>query len=219
MYDTILFDLDGTLTDPGLGITNSVAYALAKFGIPVEDRTSLYPFIGPPLKDSFHEFFSFSDEDCVRAIAWYREYFAEKGLLENEVYDGTVQMLTALKSAGKRLIVATSKPDEFSRRILTHFGLDGYFDFVAGATMDEKRTSKADVIAYAIEVGDIDPATAVMVGDRKHDILGAKANGLDSIGVLYGYGSREEMEEAGATTIAATTEEVVAWVMGRRVDS
>lgn len=210
MYDYFLFDLDGTLTDPGLGITNSVAYALEKYHITVEDRRELYPFIGPPLRHSFSEFYGFDEEKTKEAVAFYREYFSEKGLFENEVYEGIPEVLSQLKQAGKKLLVATSKPEEFTNRILEHFGLAEYFDFVAGATMDETRNEKADIIAYALEqISDADKSKIVMVGDRKFDILGARENGIDSIGVLYGYGSRAELEEAQATHIVEKPENLL----------
>lgn len=142
MYQTILFDLDGTLTNSELGITNSVAYALGKYGIQVPDKKALRVFIGPPLQESFERFYGFSKEECLKAIDYYHEYFSEKGLYENEVYLGVPDLLASLKQAGKQLIVATSKPEEFSIQILKHFGLYDYFDFVAGATMDRKRSKK-----------------------------------------------------------------------------
>ena len=210
MYEYILFDLDGTLTDPGIGITNSVAYALKRWNIEVEDRKSLYRFIGPPLQDSFREYYGFSQEDALRAVDVYREYFREKGLYENEVYPGVEKLLQVLKEQGKTLILATSKPEEFAVRILRHFGLDRYFTVMAGATMDPSRSKKGDVIAYALrESGVTEVSKAVMIGDREHDIFGAKQNGLDSIGVLFGYGDREELEKAGATYIAATVEDIL----------
>lgn len=213
MYEYILFDLDGTLTDPGIGITNSVAYALKRWNIEVADRKSLYRFIGPPLQDSFREYYGFSQEDALRAVDVYREYFREKGLYENEVYPGVEKLLQTLKDQGKTLILATSKPEEFAVRILRHFGLDGYFTVMAGATMDPSRSKKGDVIAYALrESGVSDLSKAVMIGDREHDIFGAKQNGLDSIGVLFGYGDREELEKAGATRIAATVEDILNYV-------
>jgi len=213
MYEYILFDLDGTLTDPGIGITNSVAYALKRWNIEVEDRKSLYRFIGPPLQDSFREYYGFSQEDALRAVDVYREYFREKGLYENEVYPGVEKLLQVLKEQGKTLVLATSKPEEFAVRILRHFGLDRYFTVMAGATMDPSRSKKGDVIAYALrESGVTELSKAVMIGDREHDIFGAKQNGLDSIGVLFGYGDREELEKAGATYIAATVEDILNYV-------
>lgn len=208
MYNTVLFDLDGTLTDPGIGITNSVAYALKKYGIEVEDRKSLYPFIGPPLQDSFMKYYGFSEEKALEAIWCYREYFADKGLFENEVYEGVRELLGKIRQSGRKTVVATSKPEEFAVRILEHFGLLEYFDVVAGASMDEKRNKKGDVIRYAMEKGGFSDEGTVMIGDREHDIFGAKENGMDSIGVLYGYGDREELEGAGATYIAEGVEDI-----------
>ena len=214
MYQIVLFDLDGTLTDPGLGITNSVMHALKKWGIEVKERESLYRFIGPPLQDSFMQYYGFSAEDAETSVAYYREYFREKGLYENEVYPGVEKLLTDLKAAGKTLAVATSKPEEFAIRILKHFGLDGYFDVIAGATMDSSRSKKADVIAYCLErLGVTELSRVVMVGDREHDIIGAKKVGVDTIGVLVGYGSREELEAAGATHIAETIPDVLKAVL------
>lgn len=210
MYKTILFDLDGTLTDPGVGITNSVAYALRKWNIEVEDRTSLYKFIGPPLQDSFMKYYDFDRDQSMQAIKYYREYFADKGIFENELYAGIEELLSQLKASGKAVGVATSKPEEFAVRILEHFHIDQYFDFVAGASMDETRNKKADVIAYGLDkYGITDLASTVMIGDREHDVLGAKQLGLDSIGVLYGYGDYEELKKAGATYIAETVQDIL----------
>ena len=205
----MLFDLDGTLTDPGLGITNSVMYALRKFGINVSDRSQLYPFIGPPLRDSFRVYYGFSDEQCERAVRYYREYFKKSGMYENEVYDGINELLTRLKASGRSLVVATSKPEVFALEILRHFDLYKYFDFVAGATLNDVRNQKADIIKYALETLNItEKKSAIMIGDRKHDIIGAKETGLDSIGVLYGYGTYDELKNAGATYIADTPADI-----------
>ena len=210
MYQYILFDLDGTLTNSELGITKSVQHALKKFGIEVEDRTVLRPFIGPPLGESFQVYYGMSKEESELAITYYRERFSVKGLYENEVYEGVEKMLQDLKESGKKLILATSKPEKFTMLILEHFDLLKYFDFVAGATMDGSRGEKADVIRYALEISGIkDKSEAIMVGDRKFDILGAKENGLTSIGVLYGFGDREELTEAGADYIVEKAEDIV----------
>lgn len=204
-YNYILFDLDGTLTDPGIGITNSVMYALRKFGIEEADRTKLYAFIGPPLIDSFQKYYGFSKEKAREAVEYYREYFTEKGMLENYVYEGVEEMLAALVEAGMTLCLATSKPEPYAKIILEHFGLSQYFHFIAGAKLDETRTKKDEVIEYALELcGISDSSKVIMVGDREYDILGAKKFAMDSMGVLYGYGNREELESAGATYIAET---------------
>lgn len=205
MYQTILFDLDGTLTNPALGITNSLAYALEKFNIEVTDKKELYRFIGPPLQDSFENFYHFSKEDSLKAVDFYRDYFRHKGLYENEVYQGIPDLLERLKAQGKKLLVATSKPEEFARQILKHFELFDYFDLVAGVSMDGSRRLKGDVIAHALTSAQVsDLSATIMIGDREHDIIGAKKNGLDAIGVLYGFGSQEELEKAGAKDMAKT---------------
>lgn len=209
MKNIFLFDLDGTLTDPGIGITNSVAYALAQYGIQAEDRTVLYPFIGPPLRESFMKFYGFSEEKAEEAVWKYREYFSDKGLFENEVYPGIKEMLGGLKNAGARLFVATSKPTGYSKQILDHFELSEYFEDIQGSTMDGSREKKADVIAYLLNVNHIqEKEEVIMIGDRRQDIDGAKENGLDSCGVLYGYGSRDELEEAQADYIAEDVEKL-----------
>lgn len=202
-YTTILFDLDGTLTESAEGITNAAAFALEHYGI-IEDKEHLRRFIGPPLLDSFRDFYGFDDEQAHEAVLLYRNYYESQGLFENRAMDGIVPMLLALKQAGKHLLVATSKPEYFSNRILERYGMLPYFDYVAGATMDEKRSAKADVIAYALDhlPKDCPKDSIVMVGDREHDVIGAKANGIDSVGVTYGYGSRDELVVAGATHIA-----------------
>ncbi|MBQ2847177.1 MAG: HAD family hydrolase [Clostridia bacterium] len=212
-YSVVLFDLDGTLTDPGIGITNSVMHALKKYGIEVEDRAELYKFVGPPLIDSFERYYGFSHDEAVKSVAYYREYYRDKGMFENSVYDGIEDLLKRLCEKGKNIILATSKPEPFAKEILRHFDLEKYFFFAAGSTMDETRTNKADVIEYALsECLITDKTSVVMVGDREHDIIGAKKNGIDSIGVLFGYGSREELESAGATYIAETVEDIEKYI-------
>lgn len=209
-YDVILFDLDGTLTDPGEGITNSVAHSLKKYGIDVEDKTSLYKFIGPPLHESYEVYYGFSREEALKAVDYYREYYRVKGIYENKVYDGIENMLETLYKSGKKIILATSKPEVFAKEILRHFGLSKYFTYVAGANLDGTMTDKAEVVEYALTEGGVnDRSSAVMIGDRKHDIIGAKKNGIDSIGVLFGYGSRVELETAGADYIAEYTVDIL----------
>ena len=216
MKKYLLFDLDGTLTDPEEGITKAVQLALAHFGIQVEDRTSLRPFIGPPLWDQFQEYAGLSAEQSDEAVKVFRQYYLEKGVYENREYDGIRQMLGALKCAGYRLYVATSKPETTAGIVMKYFGFTDYFAYVAGADLEGKRVRKADVIRYLLEKeGIADPGEAVMIGDRKHDILGAKEVGMESIGVLYGYGSREELEEAGAGCIAASVEELEEYLLSQ----
>lgn len=215
-YSTVLFDLDGTLTDPGLGITNSVAHALRRLGITPPDRRELYKFIGPPLYESFERFYGLSHEDALRAVEYYREYYPDKGIYENFVYDGIPEVLKSLKDAGKTLIVATSKPYVFAEEIMKHFSLAEYFTYIAGATLDGSRILKADVISHAFnKCGITDLSGVVMVGDREHDVFGAKAMGVDCIGVLYGYGSREELEKAGASYIAETPRDIAKIILGK----
>ncbi|MDD5968349.1 MAG: HAD family hydrolase [Anaerostipes sp.] len=209
-YQYILFDLDGTLTDSGMGIVNSVAYSLQKKGIDVEDKEELLKFVGPPLIESYRRYYGYSMEEAVEMVDIYREYYGTKGLYENSVYEGMEEVLKVLKERGKVLIIATSKPEEYARQIVEHYGLSKYFIYVAGSNMDETRTKKAEVIAYALESCNIQNMNEVaMIGDRKHDVLGAKAMGVDSIGVLYGYGSREELEAAGADRIVESAEDLI----------
>ena len=198
-YQYILFDLDGTLTDPKLGITKSVAYALKSYGIQVDDLDSLLKFIGPPLQESFVKYYGFSEEQGAEAVEKYREYFKPYGIYENKVYDGVENMLTELVKCGKKVILATSKPEIYARQILDYFKVMPYFDQVLGANMDGTRLKKAEVVRDALKL--YPDCRAVMVGDREYDIKGADANQIDSIGVLYGFGSREELEGAGATRI------------------
>lgn len=212
MYDSLFFDLDGTLTDPGIGITNSVMYALKKFGIKVADRRELYRFIGPPLIDSFMNFYGFSESDAVLAVKYYREYFGEGGLFENEVYPGVPEMLAKLTEKGKKLYIATSKPDVYALKILEHFGLIGYFDSVYAATLDGKLSKKGDVIAVALADTIAVREKSLMIGDREHDMLGAAQNGIDALGVSYGYGSREELLGTGAKYIADSAAEILDFV-------
>ena len=181
MYDYLLFDLDGTVVDSGLGVINSVMYALKKWGIEVEDREKLYVFLGPPLVDSFSEYYGLSHEDSLKCVENYREYYDVKGILQNTVYDGIVDVLIKAREMGKKLIIATSKPEEYARRILDHLGLSERFDLIAGATMDESRNEKAGVIRYALETyGITDTSKIVMIGDRKYDVLGAAENNIET---------------------------------------
>ena len=212
MFTHIFFDLDGTLTDPAQGITNSFIHALKYFGREIPSYEELCKLIGPPLPYSFETILGFPKEKVMEAVAKYREYFATKGLYENSVYPGIPELLQTLKEKGKHLVVATSKPEEYSIKIIEHFGLSKYFDFVCGSLMDESRSKKAEVIAYALErcgLSESDKNRVLMVGDRFHDIEGAKQNGLKSCGVLFGYGSRSELEDAGADYIVEDVNELL----------
>ncbi len=209
MKKYIFFDLDGTLTDSAEGITNSVAYVLARYGIKVEDKSSLNVFVGPPLVESFMKYYGFDREKARASVGIYREYFEDKGMFENAVYPGIPELLDGLRKDGYKLYVATSKPEQYSVKILEHFGLAEYFEMIGGADMNETRVHKGDVIRYVMEsCGLINPDEIVMIGDRENDMNGAKQNHMDSVGVLYGYGSREELENAGAGHIAETVEEL-----------
>ena len=214
-YEYILFDLDGTLTDPKEGITKSVAYALESFGIHVEDLDSLCKFIGPPLKESFMVYYELDDAQGDQAVEKYRERFAVTGLFENKVYPGIREMLELLKEQGKTLLVATSKPSIYARQILEHFDLMKYFTFLSGSELDGTRVDKAEVITYALQENKIqDLSKVIMIGDREHDIIGANKNGIDSIGVRYGYGCREEFEKNHASYVAKQVEELKEILLG-----
>jgi phosphoglycolate phosphatase len=189
--------------------------ALKKYGITVNDRSELYKFIGPPLWESFERYYGFSEAEAKKAVAYYREYFSVTGMFENTVYDGIDAMLAALENSGKTLIVATSKPEVFAEQILEHFDLAKYFTFIGGSELDGSRVKKDEVIRYALEMGGVtDLSTAVMVGDREHDILGAKKVGIASAGVLFGYGSRGELETAGADFTAETVGDLHKLLLG-----
>ncbi|MBQ9783056.1 MAG: HAD family hydrolase [Clostridia bacterium] len=195
-YQQYLFDLDGTLTDPGVGIKNSIRYALERFGLPGLEEAVLERFIGPPLLDSFARYCGATPEESRRLLQLYREYFSERGIFENQVYDGIPETLAALRQRGARLYLATSKPELYARQILEHFGLAEQFAFIGGSTMDETRTDKAEVIRYVMESAGIPRGGSVMVGDRVYDIRGGKTCGIATVGVLYGYGDRQELSEA-----------------------
>lgn len=208
-YSIILFDLDGTLTDSSQGIINAIVYALKKMGVNDYDMSLLKKFLGPPLHESFEKFFHFDKKESLQAVEYYREYFSTKGLFENEVYCGITDLLKTLKENGNTLILATSKPQPFTDRIMQHFDLEKYFDFIAGSNMDTTRSKKAEVIEYALsECNIIDKSSVIMVGDRAEDMIGAQTVGIDSIGVEYGYGTFDELKNAGATYIAKTVEEL-----------
>jgi len=209
-FEYILFDLDGTITDSGEGITKSVQYALKYFDILVNNLEELCKFIGPPLKESFREFYKFDEEKSNLALVKYREYYADKGIYQNSLYDGIIELLEKLKEKGKTIILATSKPEVYAKQILEYFKIDKYFTFVAGSDFEETRVRKGDVIKYALEgAGISDLSKVVMVGDREHDIIGAKENNIKSIGVLYGFGDVIELTQARAEYIVNNTNELL----------
>lgn len=233
MKKYVLFDLDGTLTDPMEGITRCVQYALAAAGIEEPNLQKLTPFIGPPLKESFMEFYGFSEEEAEKAVAKYRERFRDTGIFENVIYDGIPGMLATLQEAGMTLAVASSKPEVFVNRILKHFSIDSYFDVVVGSELDGRRTDKKEVVAEALsrlygrEKADEGKQTSMdvkqmaekhkytyMVGDRKFDIIGAKSEGLISVGVTYGYGSVEELEAEQPDYLAESVERLQEILLG-----
>ena len=209
-YQMICFDLDGTLTDPKAGITKSVQYALQRFGIEVSDLDELIPFIGPPLKESFMQLYGMSEEDAVQAIGYYREYFQKSGMLDNEIYSGIPALLSELQSQGKKLVVATSKPTVYAVPILEHFQIAHYFEAIVGSELDGTRTDKAEVIRYILDHYPSELSQVVMIGDRKHDIIGAHKNDIDSIAVGYGYGSKEELELSKPTYLVDSVHAVAA---------
>ena len=216
MADLLFFDLDGTLTDPYPGITNSILYALDRMGKPSVPRESLRRFIGPPLVPAFREFLGMTPEEADLALGYYREYFAARGLFENKPYPGIADALDEVRSAGKTLCLATSKPEKFAKQILEHFRLDAFFTEVCGASLDQSRSTKADVIRELIRrLGELTGDTAgeicssaVMIGDRCHDAEGASAFGIPTVGVLWGYGSEEELTDAGCVRIFKTPREM-----------
>lgn len=208
-YQLVLFDLDGTLTDPKPGITRAVQYALARYDITVTDLDTLTPFIGPPLHHSFTRYYGFDSRQAREAVTFYREYFAEKGLYENAVYPDIPRLLERLQTPERRLIIATSKPTVYAQRIVEHFQLGAYFSQVVGSDLELTRTDKALIIADILDAyPDVKREAVVMVGDREHDIMGARAHHLDAIGVTYGYGSLAELQAAGATAIAGSVAEL-----------
>lgn len=208
-FQYILIDLDGTVTNPKEGITKSIQYALKHMGIEVDDLDSLCKHIGPPLKDGFVEFWNMNDSEALAAVEKYREYYKVTGILQNLEYEGMEELLAILREEGRKIILATSKPEIFARQIIEHFGLSQYFDDICGSNLDGTRAKKGEVIRYALDKNHImNLNDVIMVGDRFHDIEGARENGIQSIGVLYGFGNREELEKAGAYKIAETVEDL-----------
>ena len=214
MFDTILFDLDGTLTDSGLGITKAVQYALGQMGYEVPPRERLFTFIGPPLHKSFQKHYGMDEATSVEAVRQFRVYYNQMGgILENEVYPGIRELLSDLRNAGKRLVIATSKPQAAAEKVMHHFGLDEFVPEIIGGTDDPRRNTKGKVIAWALGEYGVNPETAVMVGDREHDIHGAAENGISAIGITWGYGDRTELEAAGARAVFDAPEEVAQYIL------
>lgn len=208
-FGTILFDFDGTIANTGRGIVNAAGYALEKFGITVKDKTELYKFVGPPLVAAFEDFYGFTEEKAVKAVEYYREYYKTKGVFETDIYPGIKPLLKTLKTEGYTVAVATSKPEFFVHQISDSEDISKYFDVVSGATFDASRGTKEEVIRYALELLNKENADGVvMVGDRFYDAEGAKKCGIPTIGVLYGFGSEEELKKAGVFATAKTPEEV-----------
>ena len=211
--DYLFFDLDGTLTESAPGIIRSAKYALSHFGITLSDE-ELHRFIGPPLLESFQNLCGLCEEDSRHAIRLYRSYYEKKGIFENSVYDGVEEMLCRLKKAGNKIAMATSKPEIYAKKIADHYGLTPYFDEIAGAALDHVRMTKSDVLRNAVRgVGLTDMAAGLMIGDRKHDVLGARELGMDTLGVLYGYGSRDELIRAGALSVVSTPAEAADFIL------
>ena len=217
MYQYIFFDLDGTLTDPREGITKSVQYALKCMGIEEQDLTKLEPFIGPPLLESFAEYYGFTVEQARQGVDYYREYFSEKGVFQNQLLEGVPKLLISLKTNGKVICVASSKPEVFVRMILEHFQVDSCFDYICGGSMDESRISKEDVreeLLHRMELPEEERKKILMVGDRRHDVEGAAKFGIPCLGLSMGFAAEGELEKAGAVAVADSMEEVENYILG-----
>lgn len=207
-WEHIFFDLDGTLTDPAPGITNAIIYGRKKWGLPCGPNEEYLKFIGPPMPQSYVDFWGMSPEEAVEFLKAYREYFSTVGLFENKVFPGIPELLKKLKNAGCRLYIATTKPTVYSVQIAEKFGFAEYFEIISGCGLDGTRGEKWEVIDYARQVCGADMSKAVMIGDRLHDVEGARICGIDCIGVSYGYGGRAELEQAGALHVVDTVEEL-----------
>ncbi|HTV71862.1 MAG TPA: HAD hydrolase-like protein [Rhizobiaceae bacterium] len=211
----VLFDLDGTLTNPFLGISRSIQYALQTLGYPVPEAESLRAYIGPPLQVTFPKLLASDDAalsaECLRL---YRARYADVGKFENELIPGIVEAVASLADAGYFLAVATSKLETYSREIVEHFGLAPFFDEIYGSQLDGSRADKGELIAHIVKTERLDPAKSVMIGDRLHDVVGAQKNGMKAIGVLWGFGDRTELENAGAAAIAERPDALAGLVAG-----
>ena len=208
-YTAIAFDLDGTLTDPEAGLTSAFAYGLSKMGIDFGEKKNLRRFIGPPLKAEFMKVYGFNDAEAEECVRLFREYFSVYGWWDNKLYPGVPEMLSEFKSRGKKIILATSKPEIFAVKILRLFDIEKYFDFIGGATLDHTRVEKNGVLSYSLDSAGADREHSVLVGDRRFDAEGAAFCGIDSLGVLYGHGSREEIESAGFTYTAESVSDIL----------
>ena len=208
-YDIIAFDLDGTLTNPERGLVASFVYALGKMGVDYGEKAKLKRFIGPPIYEEWQRCFGFTPEESTKALLVFREYYSVYGWWDNEIYPGVKEMLEKLKRAGKKIILATSKPEVFAKKILELFDISIYFDFIGGAATDKTRDKKSEVLEYGLQsIGARDRSRVILVGDRIYDAEGAKICGIDSLGVLYGHGSEEEVRSGGFTLVANTVEEI-----------
>lgn len=221
MYDILFFDLDGTLTDSSVGITKSIRFALQNMGVECPDTEPLKKYIGPPLAASFKDYFD-TPEEIDRGVKLYRQRYSEAGWKENRPYDGITQALAVLKEQGKKIYMATSKPEHSAKQIAAYFGLEPYFDAICGASDDLSRNTKQEVVAYALEVAGVpvgsdgkvnDPERILMIGDRHYDVEGAGMFGIRTLGVTYGFGSREELLGCGAAAAVDTPEEIVKFVL------
>ena len=209
IYDIVAFDLDGTLTDPSGGLINSFVYGLKRMGVDYGDKESLKRFIGPPIFEQWQKDFAFTPEQSQRAVDMFREYYSVYGWWDNKIYDGVSDMLQNLKQKGKIIVLATSKPEHFAKRILDLFNISRYFDFIGGATEGQSRIHKKDVLAYSLKnVGYKEGQNAILVGDRKFDAEGAALCGIDALGVTYGHGSLEELMSAGFVKIVSSAKEI-----------
>lgn len=222
-YHTILFDLDGTLVDSYKGIAGGVCFALEKMGLQIPSAEVLRLFIGPPLGESFLRHCNMSQTESAIAISHYRDFYSRQGMFESTMYEGIDVMLDGLKAGGARLAVATSKPQPFAVKILASMNLESYFDVIAGSGLDGSLGTKAAVIAHCLsELGIVDQVKkkgVLMVGDREHDVLGAGALGIDCLGVLFGFGSQEELDSAGAIAVVASPSGVLDYISDRGIDS
>ncbi len=209
-FENLLFDFDGTIMDTSEGIFHSFDYVEQKLGLTDKGKDFYPKLVGPPLAESFSRFFGLAEDEIQNAIKVYREYYKKGGMFEGKIYDGFESLLKSLKSANKKLFVATSKPEIYARQILSRLKMDSYFDFIGGSDTAEKdRIRKVDVIRYVMKENSLFPQNTVMIGDRFYDIEGAQQAGIASIGVLWGFGSEQELKDAGANVLVSTPQELL----------